>query len=113
MAGSGVVMNDAIERYRARVAQFPEHELPRFSLGKALMDAGQYAEAREHFQVALKLKPDWMAVQILLARCELMLGNRDAARAALERARVLAEQQNHAGPKAEVEQLLEELQRQS
>jgi len=102
-------MNDAIERHRARVAQFPDHELPRFSLGKALFDAGQYEEAREHFQVALRLKPDWMAVQILLARCELMLGRREAAREALERARVLAEQQNHAGPKAEVEQLLADL----
>jgi thioredoxin-like negative regulator of GroEL len=102
-------MNDAIARHRKMVEQFPDHELPRFSLGKALFEAEQYVEARAHFGAALKLKPEWMAVQILLARCELNLGNAEAARAALLRARELAMQQNHAGPKAEVEQLLEDL----
>lgn len=102
-------MNDAIARHRKMVEQFPDHELPRFSLGKTLFEAEQYAEAKEQFAAALKLKPEWMAVQILFARCEINLGNTDDARAALLRARELAMQQNHAGPKAEVEQLLEDL----
>lgn len=102
-------MNDALERHRQRVEQYPDNELARFSLGKALFDLEQYAEAKEHFAVALQRKPDWMAVQILLARCELNLGNKDAAKAGLLRARELAIKQNHKGPKAEVEQLLEEL----
>ena len=36
------------------------------------------------FAVALARKPDWMAVQILLGKCDLSLGNRDAARTAFD-----------------------------
>ena len=49
-----------------------------------------------------------MAVQILLAKCDLALGDAAAARAGLERAYHLAIEQNHQGPREEVEQLLKE-----
>jgi Flp pilus assembly protein TadD len=102
-------MSDPLQRQRKMVEQFPDNELARFSLGKALFDQEQYAEAKEHFGIALKKKPDWMAVQILLARCELNLGNKGLAKTGLLRARELAIKQNHEGPRAEVEQLLEDL----
>ena len=91
------------------VAQFPQNELARFSLGKALFDRGELAEAKEHLAAALAKKPDWMLVQILLGKCDLALGDRTAAVAAFTRARELAVAQNHEGPLAEVEQLLSEL----
>jgi predicted Zn-dependent protease len=102
-------MSDAIERHKRMVEQFPDNELARFSLGKAYFDAAQYAAAKAQFETALARKPDWMAVQILIGRCELNLGNTAAAKAALLRARELAMQQKHTGPRAEVEQLLEDL----
>lgn len=102
-------MSQSFERQRQMVAQFPDNELARFSLGKALFDAEEYTEAREHFVIALKRKPDWMAVQILVARCDLSLGQPESAKAGLLRARELAIAQNHEGPRAEVEQLLEDL----
>ncbi len=102
-------MSDPFERQRQLVAKHPNNELARFSLGNALYAAGQIAEAREEFRRALEKKPDWMAVQILLGRCDLALGDRDAARAAFERARDLALAQHHEGPLAEMEQLLSEL----
>lgn len=92
------------------VAQFPENELARFSLGKALFDRGDFAGAREHLVQALAKKPDWMAVQILVGKCDLELGDQAAAVAAFERARDLAEAQHHEGPLAEVEGLLADLQ---
>jgi len=101
---------DPLARPRQMVAQFPENELARFSLGKALFDRGEFAEAREHLARALVRKPDWMAVQILVGKCDLELGDREAARAAFERARDLAELQHHEGPLAEVESLLGDLQ---
>src|SRR4051812_11511330 len=52
-------MSDAIARYEKMVEQFPQNELGRFSLGKALFDAGQFARAKEHLEVALAKKPDW------------------------------------------------------
>ncbi len=92
------------------VEQHPDNELARFSLGRALFDRAEYSDARVQFAAALKRRPDWMAVQILLGRCELELGNQAAAVAALERARELAIAQHHEGPLAEVEGLLADLQ---
>lgn len=102
-------MDERIARFQQQLDRKPDNELARFSLGKALFDAGRSAEAREHFSVALARKPDWMVVQILLARCDLALGDSAAARAGLERARQLALKQNHQGPREEVEQLLQDL----
>jgi tetratricopeptide (TPR) repeat protein len=102
-------MNDAIARHRKMVEQFPDHELARFSLGKSLFDAEQYAEALEHLGVAVRLRPDWMAAQILRGRCELYLGKTEAAKETLLRAHALAKAQNHATPLAETAQLLEDL----
>ena len=101
-------MNDAIARYQKMLEQNPDNELTRFSLGKALFDEGDYAAAKEHLALALANKPDWMVVQILLARCELNLGNKAAAKPALERAKELAVKQGHIGPLAQVEELMKQ-----
>ena len=102
-------MNDTIARYEKMVEQFPQNELARFSLGKALFDAGDFAGAKEHLIAALAKKPDWMVVQILIGKCELSQGNSVAAKAAFERALQLAIDQHHEGPQAEMEQALAEL----
>jgi len=102
-------MNETIARYEKMVAQFPDNELARFSLGKALYDTGAYQPAREHFETALARKPDWMVVQILIGKCELALGNKPAARSAFEKALALAIAQHHEGPQMEMEQALADL----
>ncbi len=100
---------NSIDRARRMVELHPENELARFSLGKALFDAGETTAAREQFAVALARKPDWMVVQILLGKCDLALGDRISARAAFQRALQLAIEQRHEGPQAEMEELLREL----
>ena len=102
-------MNEAIARHSKMVEQFPQNELARFSLGKALFDAGDFIRAREHLAVALSKKPDWMVVQILIGKCELALGHKALAKAAFERALQLAIEQHHEGPQMEMEQALAEL----
>ena len=102
-------MNDTIARYERMVQQFPENELARFSLGKALFDAGEFSRAREHLEVALAKKPDWMVVQILIGKCHLALGDKGSTRASFQRALQLAIEQHHEGPQAEMEQALSEL----
>ena len=102
-------MNEIIARYTKLLDQYPTNELARFSLGKAYFDVGEFARAREQFELALSKKVDWMVVQILLGKCELALGNADAAQQAFERARKLAIDQNHEGPLAEIEALLADL----
>ncbi len=101
-------VNETIARCQKLLEQFPNNEMARFSLGKAYFDAGQFAQAKEQLEIALSRKRDWMVVQILIGKCDLALGDRDSAKAALERARQLAIKQEHEGPLAEVEQLLAE-----
>ena len=102
-------MNDAIERARRLVDQYPDNEMARFSLGKAWYDAGDFASAKEQFSIALARKPEWMVVQILLGKCDIQLGDRTAARAAFEKALQLAIDQKHEGPVEEMRELLEGL----
>lgn len=99
-------MNDPLARQRAMVAQYPENELARFSLGKALYDRGEWQEAREHLRVALSKRDDWMVVQILLGKIELQAGQPEAARIAFLAARQMALDQHHEGPLAELDELL-------
>ena len=101
-------MNAAIARAQKLVEQFPDNEMARFSLGKALFDHGQTAAAKEQFETALARKPNWMVVQILIGKCELALGDAAAAKVAFERARQLAIEQDHEGPLEEMNQLLAE-----
>src|SRR5262245_23836485 len=102
-------MNDTITRYLKLLEQYPDNELARFSLGKAYFDLENFSEAKEQFQIALRKKPEWMVVQILIGKCELASGNKAGAKAAFERARQLAIEQNHEGPLAEMDEMLAQL----
>ena len=102
-------MNDAIARYQKLLEEYPTNELARFSLGKAWFNLGQFAAAKEQFELALARKPDWMVARILAGKCHLALGDRPAAKTAFERARQLAIEQDHEGPLEEMNQLLAEL----
>lgn len=101
-------MNSNIERCERALAKFPDNAMARFSLGKAHFDLGDFEAARGQFALALAAKPDWMAVAILLGKCEQALGNKPAAKETFERALKLAIAQHHEGPQAELEQLLAE-----
>ena len=83
--------------------------MARFSLAKALFDAGRFADSLPHLQKALEKKPDWMVVQILIGKAHLSLGDRESARQAFLRGRQLAVEQHHEGPEAELEALLADL----
>jgi tetratricopeptide (TPR) repeat protein len=61
--------NDAlIAKYEALLKSRPDDELLRFSLGKALLDAGRMDEAERELRAALAAKEDWMIVTMLLAK---------------------------------------------
>ncbi len=102
--------NDAlIARYQALLQQRPGDELALFSLGKALYDAGRFPEAETHLQAALRAKPDWMVVAMLLAKCALQRGDKDAARRLYEDALSFAIAQHHEGPEEEIRHALAHL----
>jgi Flp pilus assembly protein TadD len=102
--------NDAlIAKYEDLLKQRPNDELLRFSLGKALFDAGRFSEAETQFAEALAAKPDWMVVTMLLAQCALRRGDTPTARSHYESALKLAIDQDHEGPEHEIRAALARL----
>ena len=101
--------NALIAKYEAVLKERPNDELIRFSLGKALLDAGRLEEAEEQLRLALEAKPDWMVVTMLVAKCALRRGDKAGARALYENALQLAIDQQHEGPEEEVRAALAEL----
>ena len=94
--------NDAlISKYEALLKSRPDDELLRFSLGKALLDAGRVDEAERELRTALAAKDDWMIVTMLLAKIAGQKGDKVAAKEMWERGLQLAIDQDHEGPEEE------------
>jgi Flp pilus assembly protein TadD len=90
-----------IAKYEALLKSRPDDELLRFSLGKALLDAGRVDEAEKELRTALAAKDDWMIVTMLLAKIAGQKGDNAAAKQMWERGLQLAIEQNHEGPEEE------------
>ena len=90
-----------IAKYEALLKSRPDDELLRFSLGKALLDAGRVDEAERELRAALAAKEDWMIVTMLLAKIAGQKGDKAAAKEMWERGLHLAIDQHHEGPEEE------------
>jgi Flp pilus assembly protein TadD len=90
-----------ISKYEALLAARPDDELIKFSLGKALLDAGRVDEAEAQLRAALALKPDWMIVTMLLAKIAAQKGDTAAAKTLWAQGLQLAIDQHHEGPEEE------------
>jgi Flp pilus assembly protein TadD len=100
---------DKIAKWTEVVHRSPDDELARFTLARALLEAGKLKEARVQFEKVVAMKDDWMMAWILLGRCCVELGDGTAARPALAKARALAIEQRHEDPLVEIDELLESL----
>jgi Flp pilus assembly protein TadD len=98
-----------IAKWQAAVDRAPDDELARFTLARALLEAGRLAAARDEFARVVAMKDDWMMAHVLLGRACVELGDAEPARSALHRARALAIAQDHADPLIEIDELLEQL----
>jgi Flp pilus assembly protein TadD len=87
-----------IAKYEGLLKARPDDELIRFSLGKALLDAGRIDEAEAQLSAALKMKPDWMIVTMLLAKIAGQKNDQAAARALWAKGLELAIAQHHDDP---------------
>lgn len=101
--------DELIAKYEGLLAKRPDDELLRFSLGKALYDAGRYAEAEEQLRLALAARSDWMVVTMLLAQCALRRDDHAEAKALYEKALKFAIDQEHEGPEQEIRAALARL----
>ncbi len=102
-------MSDKIARFRALVAQHPDHPLHNFALAQTLLAAGEHAQAEAAFARCLALDPSWMVAAIKRGRCLIALQRWEEARACLQRGADLALAQNHEEPFAEIRELLDQL----
>lgn len=102
-------MEDRINKFREHIKEFPDSELARFALSKAYLAAGRTAEAAEELKRTIEIKPDYLVPHLLLAKALMDLGNNKEARPLVEKAKKLAEEQNHEGPLQEAIELLENL----
>jgi Flp pilus assembly protein TadD len=98
-----------IAKYEGLLQARPDDELLHFSLGKALYDAGRVPEAETHLLAALKAKPDWMVVTMLLAKIALQRNDKVAALAYYKSGLELAIAQDHEGPEEEIRAALGKL----
>jgi Flp pilus assembly protein TadD len=96
------VSTDRETRFRKMAEEFPDSPMGHFSLGKLLLDARRYAEAVEPLERATRLQPDYAAALVALGEAHLGAGQKDPARAALERARTAAAAQGHDGLAEEI-----------
>jgi len=98
-----------IAKFRAMVDDDADNELAWFSLGQALLDVGRSAEAEVAFGRAGALQPDLMMAWYRRGECLLQLGRYAEAREMALKTRDLAIAQHHEGPKADADEMLEEI----
>ena len=101
--------DDRIDRFQALVEEDDANELAQFSLAQALLDAGRSADALAHFQRTYELEPEHMMAYYRAAECLMQLGRLADARPLLETTIRLAVAQNHVGPRADAQDLWEEI----
>jgi len=98
-----------IERFRKLKDQFPDNEMPRWSLATCLEELGSYGEAIDEFQELVALKPDYCVAWLHMGSCMMEEDRLEEALQALEECRRLALDQGHMAPRQEAEMLMEQV----
>jgi uncharacterized protein HemY len=79
-------MTEREAMFREMIKQFPDSPMGHFSLGRLLVDEQRWAEAVTSLGEATRLDPAYAAAFVSLGDAHAGLGQRDAAKAAWERA---------------------------
>ena len=98
-----------IDQFRKMANDDPGNELGHFSLGKALLESGQHAEAIASFEKVLAIKPDFSKAYSLHAQALIALGRKDDATALLTKGVVVAHDRGDKMPRDEMVNLLKGL----
>ena len=87
----------------------PNNELGHFSLGRALLEAGQFDESAKSFRRVLALNPNLSKAYQLLAQAQLKLERRDEAIETLQQGLRIAHARGDMMPKTEMTRRLQDL----
>lgn len=100
---------ERIAQFRKMAQDDPENELGHFGLGKALLEAGEYAEAIPAFEKALSLNPEFSKAYQYLGECYAQLQQRDKALEIFQRGYEVAERRGDRVPRDEMAQWIRQL----
>jgi Fe-S cluster biosynthesis and repair protein YggX len=100
---------EKIEQFRKMSEADPSNTLAHFSLGKALLDAGNVPEAAKSFQRVIALDPNIGKVYLLLAQAQLQQNQRDLAIESLKTGARTAHNRGDLMPRNEMLALLKEM----
>ena len=98
-----------IEQFRKMANDDPNNELGHFSLGKALLEAGQFQEAAQSFQRVLALNANIGKAFQLLADAQIKLNQRDHAIDTLQRGIQTSHNRGDLMPRNEMSNMLKTL----
>src|SRR3954447_15072409 len=98
-----------IEQFRKMAADDPNNELGHFSLGRALLESGQPAEAAKSFQRVIALNPNIAKAYQLLADAQLATNHREYAVQTLTEGVKVAHRRGESMPKSAMSEKLKEL----
>lgn len=101
--------HERIQQFQKMANDDPDNELAHFSLGKALMDAGQTAEAIPSFRRTVEINPLFSKAFQLLGTCLKLTGARDDAIQVLTQGYRVADERGDRVPRDEMGKLIQEL----
>jgi len=102
-------LQERIEQFRKMAQDDPDNELGHFSLGKALHEASQFAEAAKSFQRTVELNQQFSKAYQLLGQSLIQAGNQADAARYLTEGYVVADERGDNVPREEMARLLREL----
>jgi Fe-S cluster biosynthesis and repair protein YggX len=108
---TGAIMadNQRIEQFRKMANDDPNNEIGHFSLGRSLLEAGEFPEAAQSFQRVIALNPNISKAYQLLGQAQLQQGQRDLAIDSLKTGARVAQNRGDLMPKNEMLKMLSEL----
>ncbi len=100
---------ERIAQFRKMANDDPENELGHFSLGKALLEAGEFGEASQSFERTLALNPQFSKAYALLATSLMKQARRDDALQVLREGYQVADDRGDNMPREEMAGLMRQL----
>lgn len=100
---------ERIAQFRKMAQDDPENELGHFGLGKALWEAGEFAEAIPAFEQAITLNAEFSKAYQYLGECYARLGKRDKALEVFQRGYEVADRRGDRVPRDEIAQWIRQL----
>ncbi|MCS7167402.1 MAG: Fe(2+)-trafficking protein [Gemmatales bacterium] len=100
---------ERIAQFRKMAQDDPDNELGHFGLGKALLEAGNFAEAIPAFERAIALNPDFSKAYQYLGECYARLNQREKALEIFSRGYQVADRRGDRMPRDEMAQWLRQL----